>query len=135
MRLNQTTTLNSFQQRIAPDGETPTFNDDLGGGSNIVEPDIITPIAIQVEAPIKGGNVTNVEQVEAGLELPNDIRLNDVKESSATTEENKTYVSGGTTPDSNIVLNKPKPNYLVYGIIGVIGALVIYKVFFKKKIS
>jgi hypothetical protein len=55
------------------------------------------------------------------------------KESSATTDETKTYVSGGTTPDSNIIVDKPKRNYLMYGVIGVIGAYIIYKVFFNKK--
>jgi hypothetical protein len=132
MNLNQTTRISGVRQRIAPDGETPTFNDDLGGGSSIVEPDIINPVAVQQEAPIRGGSVTNVEQVEAGLESPNNTELNGEKDPSATTDQNKTYVSGGTTPDSPIIIRKPKTNYIVYGIVGVIGALVIYKVFFKK---
>ena len=52
---------------------------------------------------------------------------------SATTGETKTYVDGGTTPDSNITVKKPKPNYLTFGIIGVIGLLVVYKLFLNKK--
>lgn len=52
---------------------------------------------------------------------------------SATTEENKLYFGGGTTPDSKIIVIKPKPNYVMYGIVAVIGLLVIYKVFLNKK--
>lgn len=132
MRLNQTTTLSSFEPRIAPDGETPVFNDDLGGGSNIVEPEIVNPVSVPVNTPIKGGNITNVEQIETALETPTTVSQ-DVKEPSATTDENKIYGGGGTMPDSPIVINKPKPNYIVYGIVGVIGILVVYKLFFKKK--
>jgi hypothetical protein len=54
-------------------------------------------------------------------------------EPSATTKETKTYVSGGTTANSNIVVDKPNRNYLMYGLIGVVGAYFVYKVFFKKK--
>lgn len=132
MNLNQTTSISSVRKRIAPDDETPMFNDDLGGGSSIVEPDFINPVANQSEAPIRGGSVTNVEQVEAGLESPNDTGLNGEKEPSATTDENKTYVGGGTTPDSPIIIKTPKTNYVVYGIVGVIAVLVLYKLYFKK---
>ena len=52
---------------------------------------------------------------------------------SATTSGTKTYVDGGTTPDSDIIVDKPKPNYLVFGLIGLVGAYVVYKVFFQKK--
>lgn len=52
---------------------------------------------------------------------------------SPTTNGTKTYVEGGITPNSNIVVNKPKPNYLVFGLLGIVGAFVIYKVFFNKK--
>jgi hypothetical protein len=58
--------------------------------------------------------------------------INSKSESSATTDETKTYVGGGTTPDSNIVVNKPKRNYFMYGVIGVVGVYVVYKVFFNK---
>jgi hypothetical protein len=54
-------------------------------------------------------------------------------EPSATTNETKTYVSGGTTPDSSIIIDKPKRNYLMYGLIGVVGAYVVYKLFLDKK--
>lgn len=53
---------------------------------------------------------------------------------SATTDQTKNYVGGGTTPDSSITVKKPKPNYLVFGIVGVIGLAVIYKLFFNKKV-
>jgi len=52
---------------------------------------------------------------------------------SATTEENKLYFGGGTTPDSKIIVTRPKPNYVMYGIVSVIGLLVIYKLFLNKK--
>ena len=52
---------------------------------------------------------------------------------SATTDQTKNYIGGGTTPNSPINVKKPKPNYLTYGIIGVIGLAVVYKLFFSKK--
>lgn len=55
------------------------------------------------------------------------------KISSATSKSTKSYVEGGTTPDSNIIIKKPKPNYVAVGVVGVIGLYVIYKVFFNKK--
>jgi hypothetical protein len=58
---------------------------------------------------------------------------NNTSEPSATTDETKTYVEGGTTPDSNIVIKKPMTKYYIYGIVGIIGALIAYKVFFSKK--
>jgi hypothetical protein len=132
MNLNQTTSFSSMRKRIAPDDEMPTFNDDLGGSSTIVEPEILNPVSVTEFAANSGGSVTNFEQVEAGLELPNDTGLNGEKEPSATTDENKTYLSGGTTPDSPIIIKKPKKNYIVYGIVGVIAVLVLYKLYFKK---
>lgn len=55
------------------------------------------------------------------------------KESSATTQQTKTYIGGGTTPNSPILVKKPiKKNYM-YGILGVIGVLVFYKFFYNKK--
>ena len=59
--------------------------------------------------------------------------INSKSESSATTDETKIYFSGGTTPDSNIVVIKPKRNYFMYGVIVVVGAYVVYKIFFNKK--
>ena len=55
------------------------------------------------------------------------------KITSATSNSTKSYVNGGTTPDSDIVIKKPKPNYTALGVIGIVGAYVIYKVFFNKK--
>jgi hypothetical protein len=52
---------------------------------------------------------------------------------SATTKENKLYFDGGTTPDSEIVVIIPKPNYLTLIVVGVIGFVVFYKVFLNKK--
>ena len=51
---------------------------------------------------------------------------------SATTEQTKNYIGGGTSPNSPINVKKPKPNYLTYGIIGVIGLAIVYKLFFTK---
>ena len=53
---------------------------------------------------------------------------------SATADSTKNYVGGGTTPDSNIIVAKPKPNYFVYGFLGIVVAYVGYQVFFNKKI-
>jgi|694.fasta_scaffold00162_112 hypothetical protein len=115
----------------------------LGGGSNsgsqIVEPDLINPIVFinntsngssqsqqvvdeilsQQEANQNTGSQTSTPKSNA---IPSD-----------TSDETKTYVDGGTTPNSTINLKKPKPNYLTLGILGIIGLLVVYKVFFNKK--
>jgi hypothetical protein len=79
-----------------------------GGGSQVVEPDLINPVVF----------INNPK---------NDVIPSD------TTDETKTYLDGGTTPDSNINVKKPEPNYLTLGVLGIIGLLVIYKVFFNKK--
>jgi hypothetical protein len=60
------------------------------------------------------------------------MKKNTDAEPSATTDETKTYVSGGTTPDSSIIIDKPKKNYLMYGLTAFFGAYVIYRIFFKK---
>ena len=52
---------------------------------------------------------------------------------SATTKENKLYFGGGTTPDSEIVVMKPKSNYLALVVVGAIGFFVVYKVFLNKR--
>jgi hypothetical protein len=60
------------------------------------------------------------------------MKSNINSEPSLTTDENKIYLSGGTTADSKIVVRKPTPNYFAYGIIALIGLLVVRRVFFKK---
>lgn len=67
------------------------------------------------------------------METNSSQNINSKAESSPTTEQNKNYIGGGTTPDSDIIVNKSKSNYIRYGIVGVVGAYVIYKVFFNKK--
>jgi hypothetical protein len=57
------------------------------------------------------------------------------KISSATSNSTKSYVEGGTTHDSKIVIKKPKPNYVMIGIVSLVGVYVIYKAFFNKKIK
>ena len=61
--------------------------------------------------------------------------MQSIKESepSLFTDENKNYVSGGTTPDSNIIINKTTPNYFKYGALAVIVGFIGYKLFFEKK--
>lgn len=53
--------------------------------------------------------------------------------SSATSDSTKNYIGGGTTPNSDIIVNKPKPNYTMFVLLGVVTAYVFYKVFFNKK--
>jgi hypothetical protein len=147
--------------RIQPISEERTFNDNidypifndelLNGGSQIIEPDVITPI----KSTGSGNVVFNPEEVidivlaqqNSGTGTTTSGQTNSgqtagtssIKEPatevvpSATTGGTKTYVDGGTTPDSDIVVDKPKPNYLVFGLIGLVGAYVVYKVFFQKK--
>lgn len=147
--------------RIQPISEERTFNDNidypifndelLNGGSQIIEPDVITPI----KSTGSGNVVFNPEEV-IDIVLPQQnsgtgtttsgqttsgqtAGTSSIKEPatevvpSATTSGTKTYVDGGTTPDSDIIVDKPKPNYLVFGLIGLVGAYVVYKVFFQKK--
>jgi len=127
-----------YDSQMMPTYEDPTYT---GGGSNITEPEIIIPLNNDAGTPIGGGSI-NAEQVEilaqqggnasqGGTSTVTEPNID--AEPSATTDETKTYVGGGTTPDTNIVVDKPKRNYLMYGLIGVVGAYVIYKVFFKKK--
>jgi len=129
------------------DNSTNTNN-----GSQIVEPEILIPInpintPPVYTPPIKG--TQNVEDVENGLPQGTTVHQNTVNSNqtntgnstvtnpnatpSATTDSTKNYVNGGTTPDSNIIVKKPKPNYLVYGLIGLVGAYVVFKMFFNKK--
>ncbi len=54
-------------------------------------------------------------------------------EPSATTEQTKIYVSGGTEADSEIVVRRPVTKYYIYGVVGIVTAFVAYKVFFNKK--
>jgi hypothetical protein len=96
-----------------------------GGTSNVVEPQITAPVKPRSDTPIRGAG-SNSQSGTNPVVNPN-------AEPSATSGDTKTYVSGGTTPDSNIIINKPEPNYLVYGLIGVVGLYVVYKVFFNKK--
>lgn len=71
------------------------------------------------------------QQLDNYLQSNTAVKPNVEAESSATTDETKTYVKGGTTPDSNIVVDKPKRNYLMYGIIGLVVAYFGYKKFMK----
>ena len=134
-----------YDNQIMPIYEDPIYT---GGGSNIIEPEIIIPVNNEIETPIKDGTI-NAEQIEiltqqggntsqsgsstsqSGTSTISEPNID--AEPSATTDETKTYVGGGTTPDSNIIVDKPKRNYLMYGLIGVVGVYVIYKVFFNKK--
>jgi hypothetical protein len=98
----------------------PNLNNDINAGNTSSG-----AIPIQVTTPVNASNTS------AGS--TSGSTSNSTSEPSATTDETKTYIGGGTTPDSNIVVKKPTSKYFIYGIIGIIGALVVYKVFFNKK--
>lgn len=112
---------------ILPESELATFRDSTVGASTIVEPNIVNVLPTISESPKNPKGLTAIEQVKSVLEVGS------IKDSEETTGENKTYVGGGTTPDSSIVVDKPKRNYLIIGITAVVGAYVIYKVFLNKK--
>lgn len=57
------------------------------------------------------------------------------KISSKFADETKLYISGGTTPDSDIVVVRPKRSYFKLVVVGAVGAFVIYQIFFNKKIN
>ena len=118
------------------------------GNSQIIEPNIIIPIYDVSDSP-NSNTYTNTGNTSSGA-IPIEVLTpvdtsntstgstsgtssNNTSEPSATTDETKTYVGGGTTPDSQIVVKKPMTKYYVYGIIGIVGALVVYKMFFNKK--
>jgi hypothetical protein len=134
------------------------------GNSKITEPDIILPIynvndlsnsnnytytttgsplsfPMEVSTPVNTGNTstgsttgTSNSGTTSGTSSSG-TSANNVSEPSATTDETKTYVSGGTTPDSQIVVKKPTTKYFIYGIVGLVGAFIVYKTFFDKKPS
>ena len=130
--------VSDYDNQITPSYEDPIYT---GSGSNIVEPEIIIIANNEIATPI-GGSSINAEQVKILTQqggrtsqsgTSTITKPNEDAEPSATTEETKTYVGGGTTPDSNIVVDKPKRNYIMYGLIGVVGTYVVYKLFFNKK--
>lgn len=121
-----------------------------GGSSVIVEPEIIqtggsnsnTPIFGNANQPLTQSQINDISNNTPDIRTlidnsPKPTNTNGSSASnpnavpSATTDQTKNYVGGGTTPNSPINVKKPRPNYLVYGIIGLIGLAVIYK-FFKK---
>lgn len=131
------------------DAEIPSIKEstisDLGN-SQITEPDIIIPI-------YNGNNNTDTGNTSSGsipIEILNPVNPSDTStgstsnntstgsnssntsEPSATTDDTKTYVGGGTTPDSTIVVKKPTRKYYVYGIVALVVALIGYKVFYNK---
>jgi hypothetical protein len=55
------------------------------------------------------------------------------KTSSEFTDETKLYISGGTTPDSDIVVARPKRSHFKLVVVGAVGVYLAYLVFFNKK--
>jgi len=159
-RIQPISEVRTFNDTIDGGIDYPVFNDEvLNGGSQIVEPDVITPIyptgsgnlgELNSEEVIdvvlaqqnsgQGTNNSGTSTTTSGQTTSGQTAgTSSIKEPatevvpSATTGSTKTYVDGGTTPDSDIIVDKPKPNYLVFGLIGLVGAYVVYKVFFQKK--
>lgn len=143
MKLNDKITtmyLGNYDNEVSPNYSEESSGT-YTGGSQVLEPQIIAPIYNQnqtnvIENEVRADNIQDIlnQQTTTNESLPtNEVKPNKVSEPSATTEENKTYVNGGTTPDSNIVVNKPRTNFVVYGIVGLVGLLVVYKLFFYKK--
>lgn len=95
----------------------PIYHPNISVGSQIKEPNI-------VGSHNNGGNSANNNN--------NNNNHNHVIP-SATTDSTKNYVGGGVTPDSNIVVNKPKTNHLFFGLIVVVGAYMAYKMFVDEK--
>lgn len=132
--------VSDYDNQIMPNYES-SINE--VGSSQVLEPEIIMPIYSQSQTPVRGTTITSIEEIEPivseqVVENPpvksgsTDTKPVKDSEPSATTDETKTYVGGGTTPDSQIVVKKPMTKYYVYGIIGIVGALVVYKMFFNK---
>lgn len=117
------------------------------GSSQITEPNIIIPISNGSNMPNTNNqsNTGNDSTANIPIEVVNPVNTGNtstgstsgttsgnISEPSATTDETKTYIGGGTTPDSQIVVKKPMSKYYIYGILGIVGGLVVYKVFFSK---
>jgi hypothetical protein len=97
----------------------PVLNNRTSKCSQILEPEII-----------------NTNNSKTNKDNSQDMIKQNLQEEmipSETTSQTKTYVGGGTIPDSNIIVKKPSPNYFLYGITGVIGAYVVYRFFLNKK--
>jgi len=138
-------------QITEPDIILPIYNvNDLSNSNNYTYTTTGSPLSfpMEVSTPVNTGNIstdstsgsttsgstsgsTNSGSTSGGT--TSGSTSNNTSEPSATTDETKTYVEGGTTPDSNIVIKKPMTKYYIYGIVGIIGALIAYKVFFSKK--
>jgi hypothetical protein len=149
MRLSQDIGIYDVENPIIKESTFPEL-----GNSQITEPNIIIPI-YNVGNPSNSNSNTNIGNGSSGsvpIEVLNPVNTgntltgstsgttsgttsNNTSEPSATTDETKTYVGGGTTPDSNIVVKKPMTKYYIYGIIGLVGAFIVYKTFFNKKPS
>lgn len=128
------------------DAEIPSIKEstisDLGN-SQITEPDIIITTYNGNNNPVLNNN-TNTGNTSSGsipIEILNPLNPSDTStgsnssntsEPSATTDDTKTYVDGGTTPDSTIVIKKSNRKYFVYGGIALIVGLIAYKVFYNK---
>jgi hypothetical protein len=120
--------------QIEPAAET-NYNES-SYGSNIVEPNIVNLVPNAQVAPV-------FPQVVSANDLIQQPTVSDIKNNSIKTEVStnqnsasnggKTYVSGGTTPNASIVIKKPKTNYLLYGVVGLLGILIINRLFFYKK--
>jgi hypothetical protein len=131
--------VSDYDSQMMPTYEIPVYE---GGGSQVAEPEIIIPITPKPNTPPVKSTLI-LEDIENDLPQSNTPTINsgtkdteDTKpkgEPSATTDETKTYVGGGTTPDSQIVVKKPTTKYFVYGIVGIVVAYLGYKVFFNKK--
>ena len=133
--------VSDYDNQMMPTYDNPIYG---LGNSQVSEPEIINPINLQEYTPHNNGAVSlqdiennlpqgGTSQLGTSVVVQPEIKSNTEAEPSATTEETKTYIDGGTTPDSPIVVNKPKPNYLMLGLLGIVGALVVYKLFFSKK--
>jgi hypothetical protein len=138
--------VSDYDSQMMPTDEITSYG---AGNSQVSEPEIVNTINTHIN-PSPVNSTVNFEQIEDDLSqvvptkptkptkpnnsiTPNTNTSNPDKESSATTDETKTYVGGGTTPDSQIVVKKPTTKYFVYGIVGIVVAYLGYKMFFDKK--
>jgi len=143
-----------------PDIILPIYNvNDLSNSNNYTYTTTGSPLSfpMEVSTPVNTGNIStdstsgsttsgstsgstnsgstssSTTSGSTSVDTTSGSTSNNTSEPSATTDQTKTYVEGGTTPDSNIVIKKPMTKYYIYGIVGIIGALIAYKVFFSKK--
>ena len=98
----------------------PIYINPIGVGTSVIsEPDLGEPIIV---------NSDNLLEDEPDKK---DVEVKDIDISIPTSEDENGNVINDDNSKDNII--SKKPNYIFIGLAGVVGILIIYKIFFNKK--